>query len=85
MLSDSVSQSLFCSQTPFGYEKYPWILNILAHTNVVSGWEVSRIRYLYLRTDFTYVRIYASSTCNNALYGFTSEGFSFPSCVQEVP
>ena len=37
----------------------------------VSGRQVCKIRYLYLRTDFTLLRIHTSSICNNALKGCT--------------
>ena len=70
MVYTSVSQT-FLLAGPFWIKKNHRSSLSFSRKDRVSGRLVSKIKNLFLRTDFRWLRIYANSIRNNALYDLT--------------
>jgi hypothetical protein len=70
MVYTSVSQT-FLLAGPFWIKKKHRSSPSFSRKDRVSGRLVSKIKNLFLRTDFRWLRIYANSIRNNALYDLT--------------
>ena len=66
----SVSRRLLLAN-PFWLRKITMGPHILAHVDIVSGPHVSKIKNLYLRTNFTYMLIHTRRIRNNAMHQLT--------------
>jgi len=59
---------LFARGSHLALEKNHGSSHPCSHKYTVSGWQVSKIKNIYLRTDFRYLQIYTSSIHNNTMH-----------------